>query len=233
MSVVVTDTSGFASNKATGVINVIGINDAPIINTVPGSQSVNEDASLVFSNANSNAIMVSDVDASNLQVTLTSTNGVMSLSVIAGLTFTAGDGTADATMTFSGTKAAINAALNGMNFTPTANFSGSAQIQIVTNDLGGNGTLERSQIRYDQFTVNAVNDAPVNTMPASYTTNEDTALSLTGISVSDADAASGTISVTVCYFCTLTATSGGSVTVTGSGSSTIVLSGTLAISIRS
>ena len=56
---------------------------------------------LVFSTATSNRISISDVDAaaSSVQVTLTVTNGTLTLAGTAGLAFTAGDGTADATMT--------------------------------------------------------------------------------------------------------------------------------------
>jgi hypothetical protein len=38
------------------------------------------------------------------------------LSHTGGLSFSSGDGTADATMTFKGTLSSINAALNGMSF---------------------------------------------------------------------------------------------------------------------
>ncbi|MDH5580238.1 MAG: hypothetical protein OEZ09_17450, partial [Betaproteobacteria bacterium] len=63
-----------------------------------------------------------------------------SLSRTAGLNFTVGDGTADATMTFTGTLADINAALEGATFVATANFSGAGGVQITTNDLGYTGS---------------------------------------------------------------------------------------------
>jgi hypothetical protein len=50
-----------------------------------------------------------------------------------------GDGTDDATISFSGTITAINTALNGMTFKPTTGFSGTATLQIVANDNGHNG----------------------------------------------------------------------------------------------
>jgi hypothetical protein len=140
------------------------------VNTVPGGQSTNEDIALVFSTGNGNAIQVSDVDGTDQTVTLSVTNGVLSLSGTTGLSFTTGDGTADATMTFSGTQTAINTALNGLGYTPTANFNGSELLQIVTSD----GTL--SDTDTVAITVNAVNDAPVNTVPGGQSTNEDIAL---------------------------------------------------------
>lgn len=114
----------------------------PPVNTVPGAQTTNENTPLVFSAAGGNQISVADADAGNnpLQVTLTATNGTITLSTTAGLTFTAGDGTADATMTFTGSQTAINAALNGLTFNPTPGFSGAAGLQLTTNDQGFSGT---------------------------------------------------------------------------------------------
>src|SRR5206468_745645 len=75
-----------------------------------------------------------------LQVTLTATNGTLTLSSISGLSFSNGDGTADATMTFTGTLGNINADLNGLSFTPSQGFTGNATLQIVTNDQGNTGS---------------------------------------------------------------------------------------------
>ena len=59
---------------------------------------------------------------------------------VAGLNFTTGDGVADATMVFTGRISQINAALDGLVFTPTTGFNGTATLQIVVNDLGNTGT---------------------------------------------------------------------------------------------
>ena len=75
-----------------------------------------------------------------MQVQLVSTNGTTTLSGTTGLTFSAGDGSADATMTFTGTIANINAALAGLSFNPTSNFTGAASLKIVTSDQGYTGT---------------------------------------------------------------------------------------------
>jgi hypothetical protein len=116
-------------------------NVAPI-NAVPGAQSTNRNTAKVFSSGNSNQISVSDTDSGNnpLQVTLTGTNGDITLNGTTGLSFTAGDGTADATMTFTGSATAINNALNGLSFNPTTNFSGPASLAINTGDQGFTGT---------------------------------------------------------------------------------------------
>ena len=123
----VVNDGALGSLPATRNVTLQAVNDAPV-NTVPGAQTTAEDTALVFSNGNGNAISIGDVDAgaSPLQVTLTATNGTLTLSALAGLSFTTGDGTADATMTFTGTMANINAALNGLSFLPTAGFDGPA-----------------------------------------------------------------------------------------------------------
>ncbi len=89
------------------------------------------------------AISISDFDAGSnpVQVTLTATNGTLNLPTTQGLTFTPpADGTADATMTFTGTVADINAALEGATFVATPGFTGTASVQITTDDLGNTGT---------------------------------------------------------------------------------------------
>ncbi|MFN9977060.1 MAG: hypothetical protein ACK58T_44885, partial [Phycisphaerae bacterium] len=94
-----------------------GVNDAPI-NSLPASVSVPEDGSLTFNTANGNLISVSDADLhlgnNTIKVTLTATNGVMSLSRTTGLTFSLGDGQSDAVVAFSGNISDVNAALNGL-----------------------------------------------------------------------------------------------------------------------
>ncbi len=136
----VTDQGGLSYEKAF-TITITNVNEAPI-NTVPGIQTTAQNIPKVFSTAGGNAISVSDPDvgSSNLQITLTATNGVLTLAAATGLNFSTGDGTGDATMTFQGTQATVNSALNGLSFTPSTNFNGSASITILTNDLGNTGS---------------------------------------------------------------------------------------------
>jgi hypothetical protein len=104
---------------------------------------------------------VADVDAATLRLTLTATNGVLSLGSLAGLAFTTGDGTADATMTFSGTIADLNAALDGLVFAPAADYNGAAVVSVLAEDLGQSGSGgPRSAAAAVAMTVTPVNDAP-------------------------------------------------------------------------
>jgi len=138
-TVTFTANDGTNTGSATRGITITAVNDAPV-NTVPGPQSTNVNTALAFSGGNQ--ISIADVDAGTnaVQVTLTATNGTLTLSTTVGLAFTVGDGTADVTMTFTGTIANINTALSGMTFTPTNGFNGAATVTITTNDQGNSGT---------------------------------------------------------------------------------------------
>lgn len=145
-------------------VTVTPVNEAPV-NTVPGLQVISADEPLVFSTANGNAVQISDVDAgsSPLQVTLAATNATLTLSGTTGLTFSTGDGTGDATMTFTGSLTSINSALEGLTLTPSPNFTGSASLQVTTNDqgnTGAGGSLGDSD--NVSVTVNAVSLTPTN-----------------------------------------------------------------------
>jgi hypothetical protein len=185
-------------------INVAAVNDAPV-NTVPGAQTVNEDTALVFTGGN--AISISDVDANggNETVTLSVASGALTLSGTTGLVFGSGDGTADSTMTFTGTVNDINAALNGLSYQGNLNFNGTDTLNITTNDngnTGSGGALSDS----DPVTINvtAVNDAPVVTAghTLNYTENQAATAFDPAITVSDVDSpnlASATVQITGGY----------------------------------
>ena len=139
-----------------------GINDAPW-NTVPTDQAIDINGMLLFSSATGTELSIGDFDADGnpVQVTLTATNGTLNLSGTRGLTFTPpADGTADTEMTFTGTVADINAALEGMTFVADANFTGAASVQIIVDDLGNTGT---GGAQSDTDTVNiTVRSGPVH-----------------------------------------------------------------------
>ncbi len=159
----VVDSDGASSNVATVSLTIDSVNDAPV-NAAPGTALVDEDSTLVFSAANGNAITVGDVDVGGgmLGVKLTATRGTLTLGSTSNLLFMLGDGTADQDMIFAGTQADLNAALDGLTFTPDPNFNGAASVEITTRDMGSSGS-GGEQIDADtiDITVRAVNDAPV------------------------------------------------------------------------
>ena len=127
-----TVTSGGSSETTTVTVTTL-LNYAPTI-SAPTTQTFNEDTTRVFSSANSNAIAVADANNDILTVTLASTKGVLTLAQTTGLVFTIGDGVADASMVVSGTAAAINAALNGLQFIPVADYNGAATLSVQASD---------------------------------------------------------------------------------------------------
>jgi large repetitive protein len=157
------DTSVIGPSTTT-TLTIHPLNDAPV-NTVPAAQTVNEDTSLVFSSANSNAISTSDVDnaSGNEQVQLSVGHGTLTLSQTTGLAFNAGaNGTG--TMTFTGTVADVNSALNGLTYLGNANYNGPDTLTIHTDDQGNTGTpgalTDQDSVA---ITVNSVNDSPALT----------------------------------------------------------------------
>jgi hypothetical protein len=91
------------------------------------------------------------------------------------------------TVILTGTQATINAALNGLSFTPSANFSGSATLTISSIDLGNSGSGgPQSDTDTVTITVTPVNDAPIAGNDVR-TTAEDTALTMVALRNNDSD----------------------------------------------
>jgi hypothetical protein len=171
-----TEPASFAGKS----LNHIGASNfanlAPV-NTVPGAQATNEDTPLVFTGATQISIADPDAGSAVVKVTLTAVNGTFSLSGIAGLSFTTGDGTNDTQMVFTGTIANINTALNNLTFTPPSNFFSppDATLTILTEDQGNTGCGgNKTDSDTVNITVNAVNDPPSFTIAGNPpTVNED------------------------------------------------------------
>ncbi len=132
VTVRVADGSGAFYDK-TFTISLSDVSVEPT-NSVPSTQTINEDASLVFSSANGNAITITDQNAgtnSTVQVTLSVASGTLTLSQTTGLTIVSGSN-GSSSMVLNGTESNINAALNGLTFAPTSNYNGSLNLQIST-----------------------------------------------------------------------------------------------------
>ncbi|WP_170116023.1 Ig-like domain-containing protein [Brenneria roseae] len=164
-----TDSSEAASSTLT--LTVMAVNDAPV-NSVPGAQNVAQGGILVFNSANGNLISVSDVDigSNSMSITLLATHGVLTLSSVTGLTFLIGSGIGDATMMFIGSLSDINSALNGMYYTPTSGYTGSAAIVITSEDQGASGS-GGAQMDTDAISVTVNPNHPYVTSVSSSTAN--------------------------------------------------------------
>jgi large repetitive protein len=107
-------------------------------------------------------------------------------------------------------------------YTPAHDFNGSDSFSFKAND----GTLD-SNAATESLTVNAVNDAPVNTVPGPLSVESGLDALIKGLAVHDIDAASLTTSLHVDHG-TLAVGSAGGAAVTGSGTATVTLIGSVA-----
>ena len=147
------------SEIATSTIDITAINDAPV-NTLPAALTTTEDTFLTITGAD--GISINDVDAglAEIQVSLSVTNGILTLAATEGLTITTGADNTNA-VTFTATQANANAALAGLVYTPNLDFDGGDNLEIVTNDLGNTGEGgEQIATNTIPITVTAVNDLP-------------------------------------------------------------------------
>ena len=208
-------------------ITVTDVNEAPV-NTVPAAQITNEDTTLVFSAGNGNALSVADQDSGSTLTTVLSVasgTGTLNVTTGGGATIT-GDGSNSVQIV--GTAAQVNAALTSISYVPPANASGTgyATLTISTTDDGAGTLNDTDTVTID---ITPVNDAPTVSVPASIIVTEDLAGVIAGISVSDADSGSASVTVTLSATSgTLTAVSGGGVTCSGSGTAALSLSGSIA-----
>ena len=204
----VATSDGTATDTDTIAITVNAVNDAPV-NTVPAAQTVAEDTTLPIA-----GVSVADIDSSALTTTLSVAHGILNVTAGAGVT---GNGTAS--VTIAGTAAQINAALAGLAYTGNLNFNGADTLTVATNDGAATDTDTIA------ITVNAVNDAPVNTVPAAQTVAEDTILPIAGVSVADIDSSALTTMLSVAHgILNVTAGAG----VTGNGTASVTIAGTAA-----
>ena len=215
-----------SAGTATVSLTVNAVNDAPV-NTVPGAKAVAEDTALVIT-----GLSVADVDSGGAAVTTTLSvlHGTLNVASAGGATVT-GSGTS--TVTLVGTVAEVRTTLQASSnivYQGVQNFAGADTLTMVTNDGGntGNGGI-KTDTDTVAITVSAVNDAPVNAVPAAQTVNEDTSLTITGLSVSDVDAGAASIRTTLSVLHgTLTVAAASGATVTGSGTNTVTLNGSQA-----
>ena len=122
---------------------------APVIadNATP-PRSGSEDTHIAIS-----GLSVSDAEGDAQHVTLTASHGTLNLGTLTGLTGVSGNGSAS--VSFSGSLADINAALNSLGFTGDKDYNGNASFTVSSND----GTLTSNK------TIN-INITPANDAPA-------------------------------------------------------------------
>ncbi|PIV33543.1 MAG: hypothetical protein COS34_07190, partial [Lysobacterales bacterium CG02_land_8_20_14_3_00_62_12] len=206
-------------------------NQAPAI-TAPATINGSED-----SPSSLNGIGFTDPDAGggSLNVDLSVPLGAGSLSATAsgGVAIISGNGSNH--LQVSGSLANLNAwfgaAASNPDYAPPANANGNFLLTLSINDngnTGSGGALAAS--RNLTLAISAVNDAPVNGLPANLNITEDTPGPLSGFSLTDVDAGASTMTISFTLPTaagSLTAASAGGVSASGSGSNALALSGSL------
>ena len=214
----VNDGTTYSTSSYTITINVNPVNDAPTAanNTI----STIEDTDYTFTASDFN---FSDIDGDSLasvQLTTLETVGALKLNGV------------DVTLNQVISKTDIDAGL--LTFTPQVNANGIGydSFGFTVND----GTTYSTSSYTITINVNPVNDAPVNNMPGVQTVDEDTALAITDLSVSDPEGNlastqlsvnNGILTVTLSGSATISSGSNSSSDLTISGSQTDI-NGTLA-----
>lgn len=122
-------------------INVTADNDAPV-NTVPGDQTVPNNAAYVLSAANGNAISIADPDGNvNVQTDLSVDAGTLAVKPGGGATITTPSATS---VRIAGTVAQVNDALSQVTYTapvlPSPGFIDEVTLTVLTSDLGNTGS---------------------------------------------------------------------------------------------
>ncbi|RCK07508.1 hypothetical protein TH5_03750, partial [Thalassospira xianhensis MCCC 1A02616] len=253
--VTLTDASGgFTSSPADVTVNVVGVNDAPAVSATGGTPTFTENGTAVdlFSGV---TIGTGETGQTISGMTFTVTNAEASDRItFDGTAIILTDGTSGtttdgnglsynvsvtgvvATITITGgtlTVAQAQAVVDGMTYSSTSDNPG-ASSRVVTltgiTDSGGtaNGGADAASVSIAAtVAVSAVNDAPVNTVPGSQSAVAGEAKAINGISVSDADSATVTTTVSVPNGAgTFSAT--GNATITGGGTNSIQISGSVA-----
>ena len=191
----------------TSTVTVANNNDAPVVG-VPGAQSVDEDGTEQFASTNNNTnISVADPDdnGGEFKYTLSVTQGTLTLGDTTGVSFTDGTANGQSTLIFTATEQAFNSLTtqSSLFYEPSDNFNGVDTLTVTANDQGNSGGGgAKSDTETVMITVNAVNDAPTNTVPGGQSVDEDTDLTFSpgngnALSIADVDAGTNDVRVTL------------------------------------
>ena len=211
-AIVVVNLSDSGSNSAPNVntsstrtftINVLPVNDAPSFSLLGSNLTVNEDAAptpILWATG----ITAGPGETQNVSFLVNNNNAQL---------FTVAP-----TITPTGT----------LNYTLATNANGRAIVTVQLKDDGGvdRGGVDTSAVQTFTLNVTAVNDAPVLTVPGARVIDEDTLLTVTGVSLTDVDAGTAPMRVTIAApkgslgFATTTG-----VTLSGNNTSTVQLVG--------
>jgi len=170
LTISVSDGNGGVDTK-TITINVVPVNDAPTLTLPSSSITINEDTPTTAL-----GLLVNDVDAdvNPLRVTLSATNGALTVNDNGALTFLSGTANGGSSVIFTGTLPDIQTALSGLVYQGRQDYFGSDRIIVTVDDQGATGRPgPLSVTRTISVNVLSVNDKPTFTGGADQFVVED------------------------------------------------------------
>ena len=198
------DGDGGISNNLTATINIIA-NTNNITLNVPSAKTVKENTDLAIA-----GVSLTAAESQNITATIEVKNGEISVKpdVTNGLTANAISNNKTQKVTLTGTVAQINTTLadpNAITYKGKPTFSGEDPLAIAVNiNNTEKGLVWPPSAQNPQpvsqnlnITVNPLNPPPVVKVPSSQITNENTNLSISGISVSDSNNKNLTVTISV------------------------------------
>jgi hypothetical protein len=182
------------SETAYLIIDVIGINDPPILEGPANSATIEGIDDEIIGISVSDGDIDGIINDARLQFDLSAENGTISLSGDLGLIFADDcdcDGSNDVMLSFTASPSNFNIAVSTLIFHSSADYLGDGEISIVVNDEGnigipdGTDPTELTDLHIINITVNSINDPPELILPTLSPINEDTELIISGISILD------------------------------------------------
>ncbi|MGE3271101.1 MAG: hypothetical protein AB7P40_20280, partial [Chloroflexota bacterium] len=139
-----------------------------------------------------------DVGLTQIKITLTVTSGTVTMGTRTGLTFSTGDGIADASTAFTGSLTNVNAALASLSYRGNQDFDATDTLTVLADDLGNTGS-GGPKTANGSITINVAgqNDGPVINLPPTQNPQEDAdhVINGVGITIDDVDVGGGQIQV--------------------------------------
>jgi hypothetical protein len=135
----------------------------------------------------------------------------------------------------NGTLSPVSSSNGGITWTATLTPAGNVEdsTNVITLDSTGisdvAGNAGSGATASNNYAIDTVNDAPMNTVPGTQAVGANTALAIAGLSVSDSDAGASAITTILSVaHGSLTVASAGGAAVAGSGTASVTLTGTVA-----
>jgi|GEM_PF-2083991 len=115
-----------------------------------------------------------------VSATLTVSHGMLHVAGLSGVTVTGDD---SATLTLSGSAAAVNSLLAGLTYTPTTEYEGCDTLRLSVTSSDGSDTYPAAATASTAITVNPVAEPPTACAPQTASTCENKAVEICGVVV--------------------------------------------------